>query len=100
MSEITKYRDMISDGIYHNLSMAGDLCRQACHRDPDVLNAIADGILRLIGDGDVFEAIIQEMMVRDPNLFVRCLDAIGVDQCQKIIDGILDPTDHLPGEAT
>jgi len=67
-------RAEISESVYQALSRAGNICAQYCQDDPEMQQAIADGILRFVADGDVLEDTVFYMISQDPELIKRCLD--------------------------
>lgn len=71
VTEIGDYRTMVTDLVYNSLKAAGEVCRLRCHTDPDLLDAIGDGILKFIADGDVFEQVIRRIVEVDPQLIER-----------------------------
>jgi len=82
-------RAEISESVYRTLSGAGDICAEYSQTDPDMLDSIADGIIRFLADGDVFEQVIATLMEREPQLISRCLDNVKLETCRTIITGIL-----------
>lgn len=68
-------RAEISESIYQACSQAARLAQHYQEMDPNMLDAIADGIIRFLADGDVYEQVIRTIIASEPALIKRCLDA-------------------------
>lgn len=75
---------------YNALHAAGEMCRERCKEEPDLLDAIADGIHRFLCDGDVYEQVVRTLIETDPELIGRCLASVDEDVSRKVIALVLE----------
>ena len=80
----------IAKQVYHALESAGDLCRIHCKAHPDLLDYIAKGIYDFLCDGDVFDQVVETLIVMDPDYFGRRLASLDEEKSKLVIGVVLN----------
>ena len=87
---MTKNHTTIEQLTYNALAAAGQMCQLRCQEEPDLLDAISDGIHRFLCDGDVYEQVIRTLIETDPTLIGRCLAQVDESVSRKVIALVLE----------
>jgi hypothetical protein len=87
---VTEEFKIVSDLTYHSLQTAGEICRVNCHEQPNLLDAIANGIKRFLEDGDIYNNVIIALIDENPDLVGYCLGLTEVDVAKKVMDAMTE----------